>query len=763
MRYCRQILLLVTLLLSAQGATAQMSVPMGQWRTHFAYNNTRLLAVSNSEVYALSGGVLYSIDKNEESITTYSKINGLSDNGICLIKYFDERNLLLIAYENGNLDLYYDNRDEIVNINDILKKNIVASKSVNDAIMHENFLYLALPFGIVKVNLDKDEIADTYYMQAENDEYYDIKSLTVMDSEFWAVSEDAIFQAKTSGVNLANFQNWKVMLGVPTGKNQSALAIGENLYLLKQNGKLYDFYGNSWLVADNGVVNISEYKGVLAISKNNSVKIPEKSIDIPIEPAMAVCDRNAGALWVAGKQDGIFAVDLADNTRTNSYKPFGPAIDEIWRMRWSGERMFAVQGGRWAVPFGITGRVMILDGFHWKEVTPAELSVFPYDQPHDFMDIAIDPNDNTHFWIASSGTGILEFKQDKPCLDFNWTSAQIDNQVENAVFDQQGSLWIANPKSQYYIKRIDYNQGSYAVTPIANVNPAGVYATSELIIDPIQSKYKYLVMARGDTKVVVLDDNNTPETSDDRLAVLSQFRDQDGKPFSADFFLSADYDRESGALWVGTNSGPVILPKPKRAFDNPDYRVQRIKISRNDGTSYADYLLENEVINALAIDGNNRKWLGTESSGVYLLSSDGTQEIYHFTQDNSPLLSNFIRNISINHSTGEVFFATNKGLISFQADATEPQESYSSLHAFPNPVRPDYDGDITIKGLADGSVVKILDTRGNVVFETYVRGGSAVWQGRQSNGQRVASGVYTAVCITADKSKHSTVKILIVR
>lgn len=763
MRYLRQILFTATLLFATQGAMAQMGVPMGQWRTHFAYNNTRLLALSGSKVYALSGGVLYSLDKADESIETYSKVSGLSDNGICLIKYFDERNFLLIAYENGNLDLYFDTQDEIVNINDILKKNIVASKSMRDAILHENFLYIAMPFGIVKVNLDKDEIADTYYMQTDSDEYYDVKSLAVVGSEFWAVTDDSIFRAKSSGVNLANFQNWSALQGVPTGKNQAGLALGDNFYLLKQNGKLYDFYGNSWLASENGVVSISEYKGVLAISKNSSVIIPEKSIALPLKPAMALCDRSADKLWVAGRQKGIYSVDLADNLLTNSYKPFGPAIDEIWRIRWGGGRMFAVQGGRWAVPFGITGRVMIFDGFHWTEITPDELSLFPFAQPHDFVDIAIDPKDNTHFWIASSGTGVMEFKQDKPCLDFNWTTAQIDNQVENAVFDHQGSLWIANPKSQYYIKRIDCHQGNYSVAPIANVNPAGVYATSELIIDPLQSRYKYLVMARGDTKVVVLDDNNTPETSDDRLAVLSQFRDQDGKPFSADFFLSADYDRESGALWVGTNSGPVILPNPKRSFDDPDYRVQRIKISRNDGTSYADYLLENEVINALAIDGNNRKWLGTESSGVYLLSPDGTQEIYHFTQENSPLLSNFVRNISINHSTGEVFFATNKGLISFQADATEPQGSYSSLHAFPNPVRPDYDGDITIKGLAEGSVVKILDTRGSVVFETYVRGGSAVWQGRLPNGQRVASGVYTAVCITADKARHSSVKILVVR
>ena len=745
--------------------SAQVFMENGEWRTHFSYNSTDFVEVTPSTVYALSGGNLYSLSKSEEEIITYSKVTGLSDNGIAKIKYIPSKSLLMIAYENGNIDFLGQTDGEVANIKDILNKNIVAEKRVNQALWFENSLFLSMPFGIVKVNVDKVEVSDTYYMLDSLNQYMSILSLSVIGEQFFAVSEKDVFTAPTNGVNLANFQNWSRLGNTPAGDNMYAVSSGDKLYLLKKDSTLHIFQNSTWYPnVDKGVTSIALYDGKVSFTKENSVVVDDKNIQMPIKPQMAIADSKFGCVWVACYEYGVYAISLNDNLSSKAYKPLGPAVSEMWRMRWAGGRMFAVAGGRWAVPFDIKGRVMIFDGFHWKEITQEEFSAaVPYPAAHDFVDIAIDPNDNSHFWVGTSGSGILECRDDKPIFDFDWADGKdIYNQVENAVFDHNGSLWIANPKANYYIKRIDYQNGSYSVVPILNTNPSGIYATAEFLIDYKDSRYKYLVMARGNTKVVVLDDNNTPETSDDNSRIFSDFIDQDGKVFVAENFLCAEQDRQTGALWIGTNAGPIVLPNPKRVFDS-DYRCQRIKISRNDGTSYADYLLESEVINSIAIDGNNRKWIGTESSGVYLLNEDGTEEIYHFTQDNSPLLSNFIRNISINHHTGEVFFATNKGLISFQGEATEASDSYAGAHAFPNPVRPDYSGDITIKGLVENSIVKILDTRGGLVYETKVLGGSAVWSGRLSSGKRVASGVYNAVCITADKSQSTVIKILIVK
>jgi ligand-binding sensor domain-containing protein len=177
----------------------------------------------------------------------------------------------------------------------------------------------------------------------------------------------------------------------------------------------------------------------------------------------------------------------------------------------------------------------------------------------------------------------------------------------------------------------------------------------------------------------------------------------------------------------------------------------------------ADYLLGTEEIKAIAVDGANRKWIGTASSGVYLISEDGLETIHHFTAENSPLLSNAIQSIAINEKTGEVFFGTGSGLISYQSDAIEGGNRFENVHAYPNPVRPEYSGVITITGLVADTQVRITDVNGNLVYETISNGGVATWDGCGISGERVTTGVYFAQCVSPNgKYKHIT-KILVVK
>ena len=223
------------------------------------------------------------------------------------------------------------------------------------------------------------------------------------------------------------------------------------------------------------------------------------------------------------------------------------------------------------------------------------------------------------------------------------------------------------------------------------------------------------------------------------------------------YSIAEDLD---GDIWVGTDQGIVVYYYPENVFEDSDFHAQRIILTIGDVTQY---LLNTEMITAIAIDGANRKWLGTKSSGVYLVSENGTEEIHHFTEGNSPLLSNQINDIGINHETGEIFFATDKGLISYRGSATMGSDEFRDVYVYPNPVRENYDGDITIRGLVSDVNVKITDISGNIVYETTAEGGQATWNGKNFSGSRVSTGIYLVFCSNDDGSKTYITKLLFIK
>ena len=257
----------------------------------------------------------------------------------------------------------------------------------------------------------------------------------------------------------------------------------------------------------------------------------------------------------------------------------------------------------------------------------------------------------------------------------------------------------------------------------------------------------------------ILDDNKTPDVfSDDKFKKLL-VQDTENQPISFVFSIAEDLD---GNIWVGTDQGPVIYFNPEKVFD-ADLKASRIKIPKNDGTNLADYLLKTETITSIAVDGANRKWLGTASSGVYLLSADGTTQIKNFNELNSPLLSNSIVSLAVDNKTGEVWFGTSKGVQSFRGDATTGGEKFTKVYSFPNPVREDFKGNVTITGLIKDSEIRITDISGNLVYSTVSDGGQATWDLNTYNGHRVATGVYLIFCASKDGSQSYVTKMLVIK
>jgi len=255
----------------------------------------------------------------------------------------------------------------------------------------------------------------------------------------------------------------------------------------------------------------------------------------------------------------------------------------------------------------------------------------------------------------------------------------------------------------------------------------------------------------------IIDDKNTPFVFTDDRSRKMTIEDSDGKTINSVFSAAEDLE---GNIWIGTDQGPVIYYNSDDIFED-DVKGYRIKVARNDGSGLADYMLGTESITAIAVDGANRKWLGTKSSGVYLLSADGTTLLKNYNERNSQLFSDSIASLAVDNITGEVWFGTSKGVLSVRELATSGKETFNNVYSFPNPVMEDYTGSVTITGLVTGTQIKITDISGNLVFETISEGGQAMWDLSTYNGRRVSTGVYLIFCSDNEGSKSYVTKVLV--
>ena len=317
--------------------------------------------------------------------------------------------------------------------------------------------------------------------------------------------------------------------------------------------------------------------------------------------------------------------------------------------------------------------------------------------------------------------------------------------------DDEKNLWITQSGVQGNIKTLKPD-GTWIVNPVTIDAPT----IGDIII--AKSGYKWIILPRG-YGLFILNDKNTPsDFSDDRYKKVV-VKDIDGNTYSNIYSIAEDL---KGDIWIGTDQGPVVYYNPYSIFDD-DPRAMRLKVPRNDGTELADYMLATETITSIAVDGADRKWLGTFSSGAYLLSADGTQQILNYNEENSPLLSNSITSVLVEEKSGEIWFGTDKGTISLRGEATTGGENFDKIYSFPDPVREDYSGNVTITGLMRNTDIKITDVSGNLVYETTSTGGQATWDLTTYNGKRVSTGVYIVFCSSEDGAMSSVTKMLVIK
>lgn len=744
-------------------------LPMGGWRMHSSYSNITEIEVGRDKVYALCNGALMSVDKEDGSIEYYNKVTGLSSSNITCFRYDKETGRIILTYADGNIDILDDN-GYVINISDMYLSQTSENKTVNDILISDRTAYLAMRFGILQLDLQRREIKDTYYI-GDNATAVNIQHLTICNDTLYALSTDTLYFAALSS-NKIDYRNWKTVTLPSTGAVAGLETVADTLYLLQDN-KIYRYSAQKWIVCqfEQDYHTIRSLAGTLtAISpygtdfiKNDLITHHISSFagarDIDYDPQTQI-------YWYPYFSEGVGAYYINKSTY-NLYKPNGPVSNKPYRLRFTGNRLYMVPGGYWAVKDNTISSAMFYENEKWTNYDYkqfySDLGYYSY----DYSDILGDPNDPTHFFICAFSVGLLEFRNNKfyklhDVTNSPFVSMIADNPrtytwVDGLVFDSQGNLFVHNcfagclcmltPDGKWFEFR---NKATLNLT-----------RTKQVLISNKNPNIKIIVCNIEGAGIGVMDDNGTlANEADDRAVFRHEFVDQNGNSIIPENIYYIEQDKD-GELWVGTSAGIVIIPNVEQLFTSND--CKRVIIPRTDGSGLADYLLSDEQINAIAVDGANRKWIGTQESGLYLLSADGTETIEHFTTDNSLLPDNSILSIAINSNSGEVFIGTGIGLVSYQSDAADGEEQIpnSELYVYPNPV---YDkATITITGLRDNTTVKITDVAGNLVAETHSLGSLAIWDGKDSSGAYTRSGVYLMQCLTSDGKQYAITKVLIIK
>ncbi|MBO4250639.1 MAG: hypothetical protein J5884_05210 [Paludibacteraceae bacterium] len=740
---------------------------MQQWRLHYSYSEPTEVAATPQAVFAVADGSLFSVDRADESVHYWNKSNGLSGNSIVHIAYTSSTGHLIIAYADGRVDLL-DADGDVMQVPDLSMKAGLMPTTINCIAVGSRYTYLGTEFGILALNTKKGEYTDTYYL-GEDAASMNIQQIVESGDSLYAFSNNRLYTAALND-NLVDYMFWHGE-NLPCEYVQQAAAWNKHIYTL-QHDSLYRREGAGWtLVLPQPVQWIHAANGqmMLYIADEGLFLLTEEEKLAGLTSFIPANDGvfSQGEYWLT--QTNVGLVRLTGEGTTH-FTANGPNSNFGYFMTSAHGQVYSTIGGRWGGLYVRFGKINIYNGSEWRCIDNGEIGAAIGKAAVDLDHITVDANDPGHFFVSSYGRGVFEFRDYKAvkCYDAGNSPLReakegIDPNLytytDGATLDEEGNLWVLN--STELGKPILVLSSDGIWYPLQE-RVGGEYLTlttpTGIWTDKRGSNYKWLLDQRGTQGVLLLDDGGTPTYSGDDYCVKhASFIDQKGNTLSPKTFRCWAQDR-SNRVWIGTESGIITIPSSVDFFNSN--ACQRIIIPRNDGTGLGDYLLGDEQINCLALDGGNRMWIGTENSGLYLIEDD-TITVAHFTEDNSLLPSNAIQSITIVPETGEVFVGTDKGIASYRSDASEPRKDMSGAYAYPNPVKPDYRGVISITGLMDNSVVNIVDAGGNLVCKTRSHGGTAVWDGNDAYGRRATPGVYTALC-NADGG-HAAVKILIVR
>tara|TARA_B100001094_G_scaffold51043_1_gene46653 strand:+ start:135 stop:2288 length:2154 start_codon:yes stop_codon:yes gene_type:complete len=687
--------------------TKGQNVPTYSWQEHLSFQNAKCIVEVENNIYCATENGLFYYNKDDYTVNRLNKINGLSDIGISSLAYDKENKMVVIAYNNTNIDLMKD--EGIINIPDIKLKEITGNKEINNITINNDIAYLSCSFGLVLIDLEKEEIKDTYKI-GEGGNFASINDCYIDDTCVFVGTSDGAYFADKNSNSLFDFNSWTKHPSYPS--EVSEIIVNSWGILFNNQYPSVKVRNSNEYYLEIGNVNISIYQNGNIISEliadSNFTNIQDAWVD------------KENILWIA---DSVNSLMKYENFLYHStVKPNGPASNSIHKINI------------------LNDNLTLLHNQEKNSISESSDMIEWTANNYNTNVISSVKIGNQTFYGSSSNSLIGVENNVVTNYSLQNTNNVVDSNgnIVSLLTDTDNNLWGTKSysASPLFCKTNQDEWIAFNMPFVANQSTE----IGEIIIDDYGKKWGI----RTNNGLFVYNDNNTIwDKADDQFTKITTGLGSGNLPNNNVYCLANDLE---GNIWVGTKEGVCVFYSPSSVFGGYNFDAQQIIVEEN---GFGQYLLNAEIVYTIAVDGGNRKWIGTLGSGLFLLSEDGTEEIFHFTDENSPLLSNTILDIEINHETAEVFIATDKGLMSFRSDATQSSEHPDDLHIFPNPVRESYNGIITINGLAYESNVKITDVSGNLVFETNSEGGTAIWNGSDINNNRVGTGVY--LVLSSDK------------
>jgi len=737
----------------------------GSWRDHLSFYKINMICENEDNIFCATDGGIISINKIDDSYKKITRTNGLSDVSINKIAYSFKNKCLILIYDNLNIDIIENNK--IINLPHLKNKVISGKKEINNIYIYEDFAYLSTSFGIIVIDLKKKEFKDQYILYSSYFNELEIFDLSIHNNFIFAATSNGLYKAELNK-NLSDFNSWIILNNLPynSGKYNNIEIINQTVFTtyLKSNNtfSLYKITDDSNLEILNNLDNIKSlfiYNDELYLYTGLIIYIFDKFGILKKTIESFWCNYlffdKSGYTWVGSYNEG--AVRINKDGSSTYFLPDGPRYNDVGEICFYNNYLW-VTGGNINTKWSNRGFYLFKDE-KWNSFNSENLPDIK-DIPN-VTKICIDNINPSYVYFGSLGYGLIEFNHENNSLkvydETNSILKTINNyghgyiNIKGIIKDKNQNIWIASEMqtNPIYVIRPDntwenikFNFSGFSF----NSTISGFYNLS--------NNQNWLLLTNDG--IFVFQETSKGVFKEKFFYVI----DEEGYKYNKIYCLAED---KNGYVWIGTDQGPLVYYNINDIFNQEKIIGYQIKIPRERGSNIADVLLKNDKINCIIVDEANRKWIGTEKSGVYLLSEDGKKEIYHFTFENSPLLSDNVYTIAINYYTGEVFFGTDKGIISFREYATKGNSNFKNVYVFPNPVRENFNDNIVITGLMENTIVKITDVSGNLVWETQSLGGQAIWNGKNFSGKKVNTGVYLIFCSTPDGTETFVTKLLFIK
>ena len=787
------LIILIGCLLSARPVMASV----GDWHSYRNVGTYDQVALLGDNLYILTDGNLFVTDTTLTEFTSLSRLSLLSGNTISKIAVAPDHQHLALLYNDGLIDII-DADGSTISIMDLQTKSLTANKQPLGVTFSGDEMIVAAEFGFYRVSLSSYSIVDSYTTPSNcniafywKDAWYrsvrghglqrcPAANNAKQESNWTTLQSDTILSALTFFTPdstehcwvIANDKNVNVLDADGKTVRRSARGCYQSLI---QAGRYIFMQGSGFTMADPLTYDISVCH------------------DDYLQRSISICALSDDIFFTSAASIGLFSFQL---TAFNKWAPFD------YELLADGVTIAEVLGST-ALYSGLLGngkfvatnsKRMCLTNYSAMARTMGDISIYNPDDDQwttrnyhevinqgkaDGLDVfqgitafAADPLDDDSYYISTLQRGIFHFRGDSLIKWIGQSTPeaypdQATSRITAVYPDEKGYLWVACPFTDHLFRSLS-PQGKWTCYPITGFPAASnIHRILQARHDNYQLKWLLCDYPYQSSKVAMYYDHATPaDLSDDQSAYFSILVDQDNNQYSSINYFFDIAEDQNGAIWLLTSIGPLVIDDPFTTFDyaqkNPGYgKIRRVKVPRNDGTNLADYLMESASCTCIAVDNLNRKWIGTLGSGLFLLSDDGITEIEHFDISNSPLFSNDILALSFDPETSVLYISCESGILTYQTDAWQGEADFSNLYCYPNPVRPEYSGDLRIMGLMGDSYVTITDVSGNLIMRTRSIGSSITWDLRDSDGRRIEPGIYMIHGVDSEGKKGKICKFLV--